>query len=88
MGNPLEVFAYIADGPHGGETVTVAAEADGSPPGEIELQDPAAPADPYLEASLRHSIPPLVSRYRLVKEAPRERGGYVYALVRHPDASR
>jgi hypothetical protein len=65
MGIPGEVLAYIADGPHGGETVAVDAAADGSPPGEIELQDPAAPADPYLEASLRHSIPPVVSRYRL-----------------------
>jgi hypothetical protein len=44
MGNPVEVLACIADGPHGGETVAVDAAADGSPPGEIELQDPAAPA--------------------------------------------
>ena len=88
MGNRGKVLAYIEDGPHGGETVAVAAEPDGSPPCEIELQDPVAPAEPYLESSLKHSIPLVESRYRLAREAQRERGGYVYMLVRDTDAAR
>jgi hypothetical protein len=88
MGHPGEVLAYIEDGPHGGETVAVAAEPDGSAPYEIELQDPVPPAELYVESSLRHSIPLVVSRYRLVREAQRERGGYVYMLVRDPDGAR
>jgi hypothetical protein len=87
MVHPGEVLAYIEDGPHGGETVAVAAEPDGSPPGEIELQDPSPPAEPYLESSLKHSIPLVVSRYRLAREAQRERGGYVYTFLRDPDAA-
>jgi hypothetical protein len=85
---PGEVLAYIEDGPHGGETVAVAAEPDGSTPYEIELRDPVPPAELYVESSLRHSIPLVVSRYRLVREAQRERGGYVYMLVRDPDGAR
>ena len=75
MGHPGEVLAYIEDGPHGGETVAVAAEPDGSAPYEIELQDPVPLAELYVESFLRHSIPLVVSRYRLVREAQRERGG-------------
>ena len=77
MGHLGEVLAYIEDGPHGGETVVVAAEPDGSPPCEIELQDPVPPAEPYLESSPKHSIRLIASRYRLAREAQRERGGYV-----------
>jgi hypothetical protein len=87
MGHPGEVVAYIEDGPRGGDTVAVGAEPDGSPPSEIELRDPAPPADPYVESSLRHSIPLEASRYRLVDDARRDHGGYVYALVRELDAA-
>jgi hypothetical protein len=87
MAHRGEVFAYIEDGPHGGETVAVPAEPDGSPPGEIELQDPVPPAEPFVESSLRHSIPLVASRYRLTREAERERGGYVYMLVRDLEAA-
>ncbi|HWM57693.1 MAG TPA: hypothetical protein VNO83_07665 [Pseudonocardia sp.] len=88
MDLPKQVLAYFVDGPHGGETVVVTAESDGSPPREIELQDPVPPPELYMESSLRHSIPLVVSRYRLVQEAQRERGGYVYTLVRDLDAAR
>jgi hypothetical protein len=67
--------------------VAVAAEPDGSPPWEIDLHDPVPPAEPFVESSLRHSIPLVVSRYRLTREAQRERGGYVYMLVRDLDAA-
>jgi hypothetical protein len=39
--------------PTRGETVAVCRGPDGSPPCEIELQDPVAPAEPYLESSLK-----------------------------------
>ena len=42
----------------------------------------------YLWSFLRRSIPLVVSRYRLVQEAQRERDGYVYTLVRDLDVAR
>ena len=88
MDQPGQVLAYVVDGPHGGETVVVTAAPDGSPPREIELPDPVPPLEMYMESSLRHSIPLVMSRYRLAQEAQRQRGGYVYTLVRDLDAAR
>jgi len=82
MAHPGGVLAYIQDGPRGGEIVAVAAKPDGAPPTEIELHDPAPPAEPWLESSLKHSFPLVVSRYRPAREARRDRGGYAYVLVR------
>ena len=84
MAHPGEVLAYIQDGPRGGETVAVVAEPDGSPPPEIELRNPAPPAEPYQESPLKHSVPLVMSRYRLARETKRDRSQYVYLLVRGP----
>ena len=85
----VEVLAYIEDGPRGGETRVVTAAVTDSPPAEIELPDPTPPVDPYLESSLRHSLPIPVSRYRLRHPTQRDRGGYAYMLVRdHSDGGR
>jgi hypothetical protein len=82
MAHPGEVLAYIQDGPRGGETVAVVAGPEGSPPGEIELRNPAPPAEPYQESSLKHSFPLVLSRYRLTPEMCPDRSRYVYVLVR------
>jgi len=84
MAHPGEVLAYIQDGPRGGETVAVVADSNGSPPDEIELRNPAQPAEPYQESSLKHSLPLVLSRYRLDPETCRDRSQYVYVLVRDP----
>ena len=82
MAHPGEVLAYIQDGPRGGETVAVVAQPDGSPPPEIELRNPAPLAEPFQESSLKHSVPLVMSRYRLARETRQDRSRYVYVLVR------
>ena len=77
-----EVSAYFEDGPHGGEMLVIDAEPDGSPPREVALPDPRLPPPADEEASLRHSRPVALSTYQLTDRPPRERGGYVYRLVR------
>jgi hypothetical protein len=78
------VLAFIEDGPHGGETVVVDAEPDGSIPQQIKLEDPPPTLQVYEESSLRHSVPIRVSTYHLGDEAERVRGGYSYKLVNEP----
>jgi hypothetical protein len=82
MIQPLEVLAYIEDGPHGGETLIITAAPDGSPPPVIELRDAAPPREQFEESSLRHSDRVVVSSYHLASDQPRERGRYAYRLMR------
>ena len=77
-----KILAFFEDGPRGGETIAVDAEPDGAAPQEIEFPDPKPAPEPFEESSLRHSAPVVVSTYRLVRGDPRERGGFVYQLVR------
>jgi hypothetical protein len=74
------ILAYLEDGPHGGETIVLETE-DGSAPAQLDLEE-ASLRQPYDESSLRHSVPTAVVRYCLATDVERERGGYVYRLVR------
>ena len=77
-----QILAFFEDGPRGSETIPVDAEPDGAAPREIGFPDPTPSPEPFEESSLRHSAPVVLSTYRLVRDDPRERGGFVYQLVR------
>ena len=74
MSRPV-IRALIEDGPRGGETFEIDAQAD-HPPREIMLPDP------HVRDSREGHQPGGVSTYRLVGP-DEQRGGYVYKVLPH-----
>jgi hypothetical protein len=76
------ISAYLEDGPHGGETLMISPEPDGSPPSEITLQNPPLLLPHFEEPSLRHALQTATSTYRLVAQHARDGNRHVYRLAR------